>query len=67
MRIDETLVSNACDEMEVKCNIQLFKEEKGKYNQFMIQSDYYLQEDKKKVKMPVEDANTVFSLGVWKK
>lgn len=33
----------------------------------MIQSDYYLQEDAKKVKMPVEDANIAFSLGLWQK
>jgi hypothetical protein len=60
-----TLVSNACDEMAVKCNNQLFREEAGEHKQFMIQSDYYLQEDKKKIKMPVEDANTAFSLDLW--
>lgn len=58
------LVSNACDEMAIKCNFQLFKEEGGEHKQLMVQSDYYLQEDKKKVKMPVEDANTAFSLGL---
>jgi hypothetical protein len=61
------LVSNACDEMAVKCNSQLFREESGEHKQFMIQSDYYLQEDKKKIKMPIEDANTAFSLGLWQK
>ena len=61
------LVSNACDEMAVKCNSQLFREESGEHKQLMIQSDYYLQEDKKKIKMPVEDANTAFSLGLWQK
>ncbi len=61
------LVSNACDEMAVKCNSQLFREEAGEHKQFKIQSDYYLQEDKKKIKMPVEDANTAFSPGLWQK
>jgi hypothetical protein len=37
------LVSNACDEIAVKCNSQLFREEGGEHKQFMIQSDYYLQ------------------------
>lgn len=61
------LVSNACDEMAVKCNVQLFREEGGEHKQFMIQSDCYLQKDKKKVKMSVEDANAAFSLGLWQK
>ncbi len=61
------LVSNACDEMAVKCNNQLLREEAGEHKQLMIQSDYYLQEDKKKVKMSIEDPNTAFSLGLWQK
>ncbi len=61
------LVSNACDEIAVKCNSQLFREESEGHKQFKIQSDYYLQEDKKKVKMPVEDVNTAFSPGLWQK
>jgi len=31
--------------MATKCNSKLFRNESGEHKQFMIQSDYYLQEE----------------------
>jgi hypothetical protein len=60
------LIANACDEMAIKADWALFKMS-GDHKQAMAQSEYYMPDGEKKIKMAPEEANQAFSLGLWQK
>ena|SRR5665647_305182 len=60
------LISNACDEMAIKDDWELFTTG-GDHKQAMAQSEYYMPDSKKKIRMAPEEANQAFSLGLWQK
>lgn len=56
-------LSKLLDTVALKCNSKLFQSCSGSCKQFMIQADF----PSNKKALPVEDANTAFSLGMYQK